>query len=167
MSDPSATGALGGDSSHGAHPKGATLHLADADLAALAGELSDAIVIADPVGVIVFWNHAAERLFGWSADEALGQTLDLIIPDRLRKRHWDGYRRVMETGHTDYATRLLEVPALQRSGERLSISFTVTLLRREAREDVSGIAALIRDDTARWHELQNLKKRLAEFEAEH
>lgn len=166
MSDPSATTDHGRNSLRVARHDNPTLHVADADLAVLAVELSDALVIADPAGVIVFWNHAAARLFGWSSDEALGQTLDLIIPERLRRRHWDGYRRVMETGYSDYATRLLEVPALQRSGEALSISFTVTLLRQEGRDDVSGIAALIRDDTERWHELQNLKKRLAELEAE-
>lgn len=139
--------------------------MSDEDLATLATELADALVIADPAGVIIFWNPAAERLFGWTRDEAVGETLDLIIPERFRERHWDGYRRVMETGRSDYSTRLLEVPALQRSGEDLSIAFTVTILHQDDREGVSAIAALIRDDTAKWRERRDLKARLADLEA--
>src|SRR5687768_3313092 len=97
-------------------------------LAQLVHVLADAVVIADRDGTIIFWNVAAERLFGWSTVEALGQTLDIIIPERLRSRHWAGYHEVMATGRTKYGERLLEVPALHRDGRRLSIAFTVTLL---------------------------------------
>jgi PAS domain S-box-containing protein len=134
----------------------------DADaLAQLVRCLADAVVIADPAGTIVFWNEAATRIFGWSDAETIGRSLDLIIPERLRARHWDGYRRVMETGHTQYGTRLLEVPALHRAGHTLSIAFTVTLLMRAGQKQPDGIAAVIRDDTARRHELRSLRDRLA------
>jgi PAS domain S-box-containing protein len=135
-------------------------------LARLVWQLADAVVVANPTGAIVFWNGAATRVFGWSEAEALGQSLDLIIPARLRTRHWDGYRRVMETGHTQYGDRLLEVPALHRDGHTLSIAFTVTLLTTPGEQRPCAIAALIRDDTARRRELHSLRDRLATLEGD-
>jgi PAS domain S-box-containing protein len=137
----------------------------DRVLAQLVRDLADAVVIAGPDGTIAFWNDAATRLFGWSAVEATGRSLDLIIPERLRERHWDGYRRVMATGHTDYGERLLEVPALHQGGQTISIAFTVTLLRRPGERRPFGIVAVIRDDTARRSEFQEAKKRLAALES--
>jgi PAS domain S-box-containing protein len=135
--------------------------LDDRVLAQLVRGLADAVVVADPMGTIVFWNAAATRIFGWSEAETVGRSLDLIIPERLRARHWDGYRRVMETGHTQYGSRLLEVPALHRDGHTFSIAFTVTLLMPAGQQRPDGIAALIRDDTARRQELRSLRDRLA------
>jgi PAS domain S-box-containing protein len=135
-------------------------------LAQLMRDLADAVVVADPAGTIVFWNRAATKLFGWSEDEAVGNSLDLIIPERLRARHWDGYRRVMETGHTEYGTRLLEVPAVHRDGHTLSIAFTVTLLTKRGEQRPDAIAAVLRDDTARRQELLALRDRVATLEAE-
>jgi PAS domain S-box-containing protein len=124
----------------------------------------DAVIVADGDGLVRFWNVGAERIFGYRRDEALGRSLDLIIPDRLRQRHWEGYRKVMATGVTRYGDELLAVPALRRDGGRLSIEFTILLLRDEAGELV-GTAAFIRDVTARWEKERELKKRLAELEA--
>ena len=135
----------------------ATEEPSDTDLAWLMRQLADAVVVADPDGTITFWNDAATRLVGWSADDAIGQSLDLIIPERQRQRHWTGYRRVMATGHTNYGNRLLEVPAIHRDGHRLSIAFTITLLRRPGAADPIGIAAVLRDDTERWQERQRLR----------
>jgi PAS domain S-box-containing protein len=134
-------------------------------LAQLVHSLSDAVVIADPDGTIVFWNDAASRLFGWSIPEALGQTLDIIIPERLRHRHWAGYHEVMATGRTSYGERLLEVPALHREGRRLSIAFTVTLLCRPGDARPSAIAAVVRDDTERWQERRELKEEIDSLRA--
>src|SRR4051812_14856450 len=103
---------------------------------------SDAVVVANQDGKITLWNGGAERIFGFSAAEAVGQSLDLIVPERLRQRHWAGYRRVMETGQTRYGTELLAVPAVRKDGTRLSIEFTVTLLRGDD-GDVIGIAAIL------------------------
>lgn len=139
--------------------------LADADLAALVRAMADAVVIADAEGTITFWNDAATRLFGWSATEAVGRSLDLIIPERQRERHWTGYRRVMATGHTDYGDRLLEVPALHRDGRRLSIAFTVSLLQRAGQTVPYAIAAVLRDDTERWQERRRLRDELAGLRA--
>jgi PAS domain S-box-containing protein len=135
------------------------------DLAALVRGLADAVVIADATGTITFWNDAAERLFGWSALEAVGSSLDLIIPERQRERHWAGYQRVMATGHTEYGGRLLEVPALDRDGRRLSIAFTVTLLHEPGATTPHAIAAVLRDDTERWQERRALRDEVATLRA--
>lgn len=134
----------------------------DADLAHLVRGLADAIVVCDRRGRIVFWNAAATRIFGWTADEAIGESLDLIIPERYRARHWAGYDRVMETGTTTYGDRLLEVPAQHRSGATISIAFTVSLLRRSDGE-VWAIAAVVRDETARWQEQRAVRRELAQL----
>jgi PAS domain S-box-containing protein len=129
-------------------------------------DLADAVVIADAEGTIVFWNDAAVRLFGWAANEAVGQSLDLIVPERFRARHWDGYRRAMETGMTQYGDRLLEVPAVHRDSRTMSIAFTVTLLVRPGQRRPYAIAAVIRDDTARRAELRQLRDELAHAAAQ-
>ena len=124
----------------------------------------DAIVAAGADGSIVVWNPAAERIFGYTADEALGRSLDLIIPERFRQRHWDGYRQVMQTGHTRYGAEVLRVPAIHKDGHTLSIAFTVTLMSPPNRQG-RVIAAIVRDETSRWNEERALRQRLAELEA--
>jgi PAS domain S-box-containing protein len=108
-----------------------------------------AVIVADAAGTIRFWNPAAEAMFGLTASDAIGQSLDVIIPEKLRERHWDGYRRVMETGESSYAGRTLAVPALRADGTRISVEFTVTMLPGED-GSVAGIAAIMRDVTAEW-----------------
>ena len=134
----------------------------DDALAELVKRLADGVVLADTEGRITFWNDAAERIFGWTARDAVGNTLDLIVPERQRPAHWDGYARVMATGETRYGDQLLRVPALHADGQRRSIAFTVSLLTTEGR--VTGIAAVIRDETARWADEQELRRRLRELE---
>jgi PAS domain S-box-containing protein len=131
--------------------------LADTLLARLVVDLADAVIVADTAGTICFWNGGAERIFGWTAEEVVGSSLDLIIPERQRTRHWDGYRRVMSTGTTKYGSDLLRVPSLHSDGQRRSIAFTVTLLK-DADGTVAGIAAVIRDETERWKEEQELRR---------
>jgi PAS domain S-box-containing protein len=133
--------------------------LDDGVLAALVTELADAVVVADADGTICFWNGAAERIFGWRAAEAVGASLDLIVPERQRERHWAGFRHVMATGDTKYGSDLLRVPSLHADGERHSIAFTVTLLKG-ADGSVAGIAAVVRDETQRWNEEQDLRRRV-------
>jgi PAS domain S-box-containing protein len=133
-----------------------------------AGELvraaGDAIVAAGADGSIVSWNPAAERIFGYTESEALGRSLDLIIPERLRHRHWEGYHKVMQTGHTRYGTDVLRVPAAHKDGRALSIAFTVALLPAPGGHGWI-IVAIIRDETSRWNEERALRQRLAELEA--
>ncbi|GHD99195.1 PAS sensor protein [Defluviimonas sp. 20V17] len=134
------------------------------DFRQLVEEAGDAVIASDASGVIVLWNAAATRIFGFTRDEALGQTLDLITPERFRARHWAGYRVTMETGVTRYGATLLRVPALHRDGRSLSIAFTVTLLRDGAGK-VEQIVAIVRDETERWQEERTLKAKLKTLEA--
>jgi PAS domain S-box-containing protein len=133
------------------------------NLDALVSAAGDAIVLADPEGMIRLWNPAAERIFGFTPEEALGSSLDLIVPERFRPRHWAGYREVMRTGQTRYGADVLRVPALRKDGKRISIAFSVALLRAPDGR-VTGIAAIVRDETARWEEEQQMRRRLAELE---
>jgi PAS domain S-box-containing protein len=126
-------------------------------------EMPEAVIFADQQGVVRLWNRAAETMFGYSADEALGQSLDLIVPERFRARHWGGYRHVMATGVTSYGQRLLAVPAMRKDGERISIEFSIALLKDE-RGEVTGAAAVVRDVTARWQAERELRRRLAALE---
>jgi len=137
----------------------------DAVLAEVVRGLADAVLIADADGQIVFWNAAAERVFGWSEAEAVGQRLDLIVPERLRDRHWEGWHRVMATGETKYGDSLLEVPALRRDGSPLSIAFTVSLLTEPGDLTVTRVVAVIRDDTLRWQERREMNAELARLRA--
>jgi PAS domain S-box-containing protein len=130
------------------------------DFERLVRSAGDAVVVADSEGSIVFWNPAAERIFGFSEADALGRSLDLIIPERLRARHWEGYRNVMASGETRYGSEVLRVPAIHKDGRALSIAFTVTLLGSPPH----AIAAIMRDETSRWQEERNLRRRIAELE---
>ncbi len=127
--------------------------------------MGDALVVADASGAITLWNPAAERLFGHTEVQALGQSLDIIIPQRQQQRHWDGYYKTMATGHTRYGNDLLKVPAVHKDGHSLSIAFTVALLHGSDGK-VSGIAAVIRDESARFAEERALRKNLAELQAQ-
>ncbi len=124
----------------------------------------DAVIFADRDGVIRLWNAGAEVIFGYRASEALGQTLDLIIPERFRQRHWEAYRRVMATGVTGYRKELLAVPGTRNDGTRISLEFTIVLLEGEDGA-LQGAAAVVRDVTARWQREKAISDRLSELEA--
>jgi PAS domain S-box-containing protein len=123
----------------------------------------EAIIFADRDGIIRLWNAGAEAMFGYAATEAIGQSLDLIVPERQRGRHWEGYHKVMATGVTRYGKELLAVPAVRKDGTRISLEFTIVLLHDEAGQPM-GTAALLRDVTARWQQERAVKERLAALE---
>lgn len=126
----------------------------------LARNAADAIIYADAAGIIRFWNAGAARIFGFDAAEAVGQSLDIIIPANLRQRHWDGYNATMQTGHTRYgAGDLLAVPALRKDGTRISVEFTVMPFH-DAGGRMVGIAAILRDVTKRFEEMKALRAQL-------
>ena len=133
------------------------------DLHQLVECVGDAIIVADVHEKIVLWNPAATRIFGYFEEEALGQTLDLIVPERQRQKHNEGYNHSMETGTTRYGTSLLKVPAKHKDGSMLSIAFTVGMLF-DAAGKANGVVAIIRDETARFAEERALKKRLSDLE---
>jgi PAS domain S-box-containing protein len=123
------------------------------------------ILYADREGLIRLWNAGAEAMFGYRADEVLGKSMDLIIPERQRQRHWEGWARVMETGVTRYGREVLAVPAMRKDGSRISIEFNILLLRASTGE-ILGAAATIQDVTERWQQQKELKSRLAALEAQ-
>lgn len=122
---------------------------------------SDAIVASDGEGIIRFWNPGAERIFGYTNSDAVGQSLDIIIPEPLRERHWVGYRQVMATGESRYGHGdILAVPGIRKDGTRISLEFTIVPLH-DAGGKMIGMVAIMRDVTKRFEELRSLKKMLA------
>ena len=129
---------------------------------ALLDSASDAIIATDREGRITFWNPGAERIFGFTAAETSGQSLDPIIPENLRARHWAGFRHTMETGTSRYGLGdLLAVPGLTKDGRRISVEFTVVMLRN-AQQEITGIVAVMRDVTKRFEEVRELRRRLTQ-----
>ena len=126
--------------------------------------VGDAVIFTDRDGIIRLWNRAAEGIFGYTGEEAIGQSLDLIIPERQREMHWKGYRRAMLSGVTKYGSETLSVPAVTKDGERISIEFTINLLR-DPDGKVLGPVAVVRDVTARWIREKELRRKLAFLEA--
>ncbi len=126
----------------------------------------DAIVLGDREGIIRLWNAGAEAIFGYPASEAVGRSMDIIIPERLRGRHWDGYRKVMVTGVSRYGSGdLLAVPAVTRDGRTISIEFTIQMLK-DASGALLGPVAVIRDVTRRFQREREMARRLKDLEAE-
>ncbi len=125
----------------------------------------DGVLVAGPDGKVAYWNAAAERIFGFTAGEAMGASMDLIIPERLRGRHWEGWEKVMRTGVTRYGQgQLLAVPALHRDGRQLSIEFSIELLQ-DAAGRIEWVVAVIRDVTERFGRDKALRLQLKELEA--
>ena len=135
------------------------------DYQALVTSVGDGIMASDAQGLITLWNPACERMFGFTEAEALGTSLDLIIPQRQQKPHWDGYHKTMETGITKYGNDVLRVPAVHKDGHTLSIAFTVSMLHNPD-GSVSAIVAVIRDESVKFAQERALKKRITELEME-
>jgi len=138
----------------------------DEPIAGLCAEIveasSDAILFSDREGVIRLWNRGAEALFGYRAYDALGQSLDIIIPPRLRQRHWQGYYKVMATGTTGYGVKLLAVPAQHMDGSERSVEFSIAL-HRDGEGKVRGVSAVMRDVSERHEREKVLRRELAEL----
>jgi PAS domain S-box-containing protein len=124
----------------------------------------DAILFADGDGIIELWNSGAEAIFGFTKEEARGKSLDLIIPEKLRQRHWEGYHTVMKTGQSRYGKELLKVPAIRKDGTSISVEFTIMLVRNLENE-IMGTAAIIRDVTERWKQEKELKQKIKLLES--
>jgi PAS domain S-box-containing protein len=128
--------------------------------ASLLDAKSDAVVACDRDGIIRFWNPGAARIFGFPADETIGESLDLIIPERLRARHWDGYRGMMTSGQSQYGEgHILSVPGRRKDGSQVSVEFTINVLRND-QGNVTHLIAIMRDVTERFEEMKRLRARL-------
>ena len=129
-------------------------------------EAQAGIIFADKGGIIRLWNSGAEAMFGYTAAEAIGQSMEaMIIPEKHRARHDEGWARVMQTGITKYGRDALAVPAMRKDGTRISIEFTIVLVR-SAEGGVMGAAAIVQDVTARWERDKALRARLAALESQ-
>ncbi|ABP34209.1 PAS domain S-box protein [Polynucleobacter sp. Latsch14-2] len=133
------------------------------DFETLVSQIGEAVIISDRDENILFWNASAERIFGYSSDEALGKTLSIITPERFRERHSKGYFHTIQTGVTKYGNTLLRVPAVHKDGRSISIAFSVSMLFDDQNQPIA-IAAVVRDETERFQEERNLKAKLAAYE---
>ena len=122
----------------------------------------DAVIFADSDGVIRVWNGGAEAVFGFSAAEAVGSSLDIIIAERFRRAHWDAYHRAMANGHTRLGAQVRTTRAIHKDGRKLyvELSFGVVVDEEGA---VLGAVAVGRDGTARHLSEGALRARLAEL----
>ena len=134
------------------------------DFETLVSQIGEAVIISDRDENILFWNASAERIFGYSLDEALGKTLSIITPERFRERHSKGYFHTMETGKTKYGNTLLRVPAIHKDGRSISIAFSVTMILDDHNQPMA-IAAIVRDETERFQEERKLKEKLTALES--
>lgn len=134
------------------------------DFKTLVTQLGEAVIISDRDENILFWNASAERIFGFTPEEALGKTLSIITPERFRERHSKGYFHTIQTGQTKYGHTLLRVPAVHKNGHSISIAFSVSMLFDEQNRAIA-IAAIIRDETEQFQEERQLKAKLAAYES--
>ncbi len=123
----------------------------------------DAIVFADKEGVIRVWNRGAEKIFGYSEAETLGESLDIIIPEKMRENHWNGYTRAMESGRTKYEGKLMPTKAIKKDGGSIYVEMSLTIIRDDT--ETKGALAIMRDITERWLNEKEMKKRLEELES--
>lgn len=131
--------------------------------ASILSAMAEALVYADREGVIREWNAASESLFGFSREEALGQSLDLIIPERLREAHWRGFDKAMASGATRLGGKPTLTRALTRGGEAIYVEMSFAVVA-DAEGRPIGSAAVARDATQRRAEsleLRELRERVA------
>jgi len=133
------------------------------DFKTLVSQIGEAVIISDRDENILYWNASAERIFGYSPEEAVGKTLSIITPERFREHHSKGYFHTFQTGVTKYGNTLLRVPAMHKDGRSISIAFSVSMLFDDEKQPIA-IAAVVRDETERFQEERNLKAKLASYE---
>lgn len=134
------------------------------DFEQLVNAAGEGIIISNPEGNIIYWNASATRIFGFTEADAMGESLDIIIPENQQKPHWDGYDGTMKSGETRYGTSILRVPAVNKTGERISIAFSVALLKDDE-NNVIGIAAIVRDETEQFNANRQIRKELSALKA--
>ncbi len=112
-------------------------------------QTADAVIYADRTGTILRWNPAASALFGYSAEEALGRGLDLIIPEHLRDAHWRGFEAAMTSGAMKLQGRPTLTRALHKTGRKLYTEMTFAIVKSAGNDEVLGSVAVVRDVTER------------------
>jgi PAS domain S-box-containing protein len=133
------------------------------DSAALVDQAPDAIIFADLEGIIQAWNPAAERIFGHAADAAIGQTLDLIIPENLREAHWTGYDRALAAGDTKYRGQALPTKSMKADSTPIYVELSFAIIH-DAAGTVIGALAHARDITERFERDRAMRRQLRELQ---
>ena len=123
----------------------------------------DAVIFADPEGIIREWNPAAERIFGHPSGEAVGQNLDLIVPERFREAHWTGYERALAAGETKYSGQALPTRSVRKDGSTVYVELTFAIIH-DPQGKVIGALAHARDITERWAKEREQRQHLQELE---
>ena len=129
----------------------------------LVDQAPDAIIFADLEGTIIEWNHGAEAVFGYPASEAIGQSLDLIVPERFREAHWNGYQRALSDGDTKYRGRALPTRSMRKDGSDIYVELTFAIIK-SGDGVVIGALAHARDISERWAKEREQRERLHELE---
>jgi PAS domain S-box-containing protein len=111
--------------------------------------VADAVISTDRSGAITRWNHASSALFGYSAKEVLGQSVELIIPEHLRAAHRSGFDAAMKNGALKLQGRPTLTRALHKSGRRLYVEMTFAIVKGDPESEVLGSVAMARDVTER------------------
>jgi PAS domain S-box-containing protein len=125
----------------------------------------EAVIFADRDGRIGLWNRAAEALFGFSAAEAIGASLDLIVPERFRVAHWNGFRKAIESGRTQHGGEVRTTRSLHKDGRKLYVELSFGLVKTPAGE-VAGSLAIGRCGNERFAKDAELRARIAALESE-
>jgi PAS domain S-box-containing protein len=123
--------------------------------------VGDGVLFCDTQGIIRFWNRGCEKIFGYSAKEALGQSLDIIIPEKYQKRHWDGFFNAVKSKTSKYSDDLLSVPAIGKNNKSISIDFSIAIVEQDSQ--LLGFGAIIRDVTQSFLDKKQLKKEIEEL----
>jgi PAS domain S-box-containing protein len=126
-------------------------------------QTTDAVIFADRGGLIRIWNQGAESVFGFRAGEVLGKSLDVIIPEELRKKHWEGYSKAIETGRTKLGSRVLTTRSRHEDGSRLYVDLSFTVIVDDSGH-AEGALAIGRNVTERYLADKALRKHTAELE---
>lgn len=124
--------------------------------------MPEALIFSDLEGIIRLWNPGAEAIFGFTATESIGQSLDLIIPEHLRKAHWDGFHKAIVRGGTKPGRGSLVTRSLHKSGGQIYVDMSFAMVKNQAGE-MLGAMAVARDATARYLEEKNIRRQLAEL----
>lgn len=130
----------------------------------LLDQAPDGVIFANNEGVITYWNAAASRIFGHSPEAALGQSLDLIIPEQYREAHWTGFDRALGDGATKYAGQALATRSQRADGETIYVELSFAIVKDEAGE-VLGALSFARDITTRFLSDRDMRRKLRELEA--
>jgi PAS domain S-box-containing protein len=132
---------------------------------AIVEQAPEAVIFADTAGIIRIWNQGAEAIFGFAAAEALGTSLDIIVPERFRRAHWAGFQRAMDRGHTQHGSQVRTTRAIHKDGRKLYVDLSFSVIKAQGGA-VLGSLGVAREGSARYLAETEQRARIATLEAE-